>query len=138
MPYSFIEALAAFRRTPLLALLSVVAVGFSLFILGLFALTTHNIRRAIERIEERVEVVAYLREDATTGQLQLAQQELRSLPEVLEVRLISKTEALATAIREMEEFREVFTDLDVNPLPASLELRLRPGYREPRSVERVA
>jgi len=138
MPYAVREALTAFRRSPLLAVLSVVAVGFSLFVVGLFGLTAHNIRRAIERIEERVEIVAYLRDDLAPEQLKLAQEEMALLPEVLEVRHVSKTEALATAMREMEEFRDVFTDLEVNPLPASLELRLRPGSREPKAVERVA
>lgn len=138
MPYALREALAAFRRTPLLALLSVVAVGFSLFVIGLFGLTAHNIGRAIDRIEERVEVVAYLREDASEEQLRIAREEMGMLPEVLEVRYVSKTEALASAMREMEEFRDVFTDLEANPLPASLELRMRPGHRGTESVERVA
>jgi cell division transport system permease protein len=136
--YALREALSAFRRSPLLTLLSVVAVAFSLFVVALFGLTAHNIRRAIERIEERVEVVAYLRDDASQEQLRLLQQDVRLLPEVAEVRYVSKTEALATAMREMEEFRDVFTDLEANPLPASLELRLKPGSRNPASVERVA
>ncbi|HEX7242567.1 MAG TPA: permease-like cell division protein FtsX [Longimicrobiaceae bacterium] len=138
MPYALREALAAFRRTPLLTLLSVVAVAFSLFVVGLFGLTAHNIRLALERLEERVEVVAYLREDATEEQLRIMEQEVRLLPEVLEVRHVSKTEALATAMREMEEFRDVFSDLDVNPLPASMEMRMKPGSRTPAAVERVA
>ncbi|MDP9348381.1 MAG: ABC transporter permease [Gemmatimonadota bacterium] len=138
MPYALREAVAAFRRTPLLTLLSVVAVGFSLFVVGLFGLTAHNIRRAIERIEERVEIVSYLREDVSEEQLHLAQEELRLLPEVEEVRYVSKTEALASAMREMEEFRDVFGDLEANPLPASFEIRMRPGHRATESVERVA
>ncbi len=138
MPHSLREALSAFRRTPLLTLLSVVAVAFSLFVGALFGLTAHNIRRAIDRMEERVEVVAYLRDDATEDQLRLLQQEVRLIPEVASVRHVSKTEALATAVREMEEFRDVFTDLEANPLPASLELRLKPGARDPETVERVA
>jgi cell division transport system permease protein len=138
MPYALREALTAFRRTPLLTALSVVAIGFSLFVVGLFGLAAFNIRRAIEQVEERVEVVAYLRDDATPDQVRLAQQEIGALPEVAAVRYVSKTEALATAIREIEEFREVGADLENNPLPASLEVRLRPGQRDPETVGRVA
>jgi cell division transport system permease protein len=136
--YSIREALAAFRRAPLLTILSVVAIGFSLFVIGLFGLTAHNIRRAIETIEERVEVVAYLRDGVTEEQVRQAEQEIRALPEVLGLRYVSKVEALATAVNELEEFRGVYTDLEVNPLPASLEVRLRPGSRSPDAVERVA
>jgi cell division protein FtsX len=53
MPYALREALAAFRRTPLLAALSVVAIAFALFVVGLFGLTAFNIRRAIERWKRR-------------------------------------------------------------------------------------
>jgi cell division transport system permease protein len=138
MPQALREAAAAFRRTPLLILVSVVTIGFSIFVVGLFALATFNVRRAIEGMEERVEVVAYLREDVSQAQIQLAEREIPLLPEVGSATFVSKTEALATAQREMEEFRDVFTDLEANPLPASFELRLRPGFRDPDSAERVA
>lgn len=138
MPYALREAVAAFRRAPLLLILSVVAIGCSIFVIGLFGLATYNVRRAITTLEERVEVVAYLRDDISPAQLQLAEQELRVLPEVRDVRYVSKLEALATARREMEEFQDVFSDLEANPLPASLELRLQPGFRDPASADRVA
>ncbi len=138
MPYALREALAAFRRSPLLTFLSVVAIAFSLFVVGLFGLTAHNIRRAIERVEEKVEVVAYLDDAASPEQAALVQREVRALPEVKELRFVTKTEALATAMQEMEEFREVFTDLETNPLPASLEVRLHPASRTPAAVAKVA
>jgi cell division transport system permease protein len=138
MPYALREAFAAFRRTPLLAMLSVVAIAFSLFIVGLFGLTAYNISQAVSRVEEKVEVVGYLRDDATPAQLQLAQEEIRKLPEVQELRYVDKTEALATAMAEMDEFRDVFTDLESNPLPASLEVSLRTGQSNPDAVGRVA
>lgn len=138
MPYALREALAAFRRTPLLALLSVLAIAFSLFVIGLFALTAFNIRLAIEQVEEKVEIVAYLADDATLAQVELAQEEIAALPQVREVQYVSRTEALATAMAEMEEFRDVFSDLENNPLPASFEVRLEAGNRDPADVERVA
>jgi len=138
MPYALREALAAFRRTPLLALLSIVAVSLSLFVVGLFALTAFNVREAIEGIESRVEVVAYLRDEATPAEVQQATVEIQSLPQVREVRYVSKDEALTTAVQELSEFRDVFTDLEVNPLPASLEVSLHSGQRDQRPVELVA
>lgn len=138
MSYSLREALVGFRRTPLLAALSIVAIGLSLFVVGLFALTAYNIRLAIDSIEERVEVVAYLRDDATIEQIRLAEHELHGLPEVRRIDYLSKDDALVTAVQELKEFREVFTDLEVNPLPASLEVRMRPGHRTPEALDRVA
>ncbi|HEU4455588.1 MAG TPA: permease-like cell division protein FtsX [Longimicrobium sp.] len=137
MPYSLREALSAFRRSPLLTGLSVVLISFSLFVIGLFGLTAWNIGQAIRKVEEKVEIVAYLSDETTPAQLELAQQELRALPQVLELRYVTKTEAMAEAMAEMEEFREVFGDLDNNPLPASLEVRLKPEARNPKAVEAV-
>lgn len=138
MPYSVREALAAFRRSPLLAFLSVMAIGFSLFVIGLFGLTAYNISQAIEQVEAKVEIVAYLDDATTPAQLELAQAEIGALPEVLELRYVTKTEALADAMAEMEEFRDVFADLEQNPLPASMELRLKPGSRTPAAVQKVS
>ena len=51
---------------------------------------------------------------------------------------MSEEQALARARRELVEFRDAYRDLQVNPLPASLEVRLKTGYRDAAHVERVA
>jgi cell division transport system permease protein len=138
MPYAVREAIAATRRTPLLALLSVVAISLSLFVVGLFAVTAYNIRETIEGIEDRVEVVAYLRDEITPAQLQSLQHDVARLPEARSVEYVSRDEAIATAIQELPEFQQAFTDIEGNPLPASVEVKLRAGFRDSASVERVA
>lgn len=138
MPYALREALSAFRRTPLLTALSVIAIAFALFVIGLFGLTAFNIRRAIEKVEEKVEIVAYLTDETTDAQRVGAEGEIRALPQVAGLRYVTKTEALATAMAEMDEFKEIAADLENNPLPASFEVRMKPGNRSPEQVERVA
>jgi len=138
MSHALREAFAGIRRTPVLILVSILAVGLGLFVLGLFGLAAFNIRAALEEIEERVEVVAYLRDGTTPEQVRVAEAEIGSLPEVERVRYVSKTEALAVAIEELPEFREVFSGIEVNPLPGSFEIRLRPEDRTPESIERLA
>jgi cell division transport system permease protein len=138
MPYALREALSAFRRTPLLTALSVIAIAFALFVIGLFGLTAFNIRRAIEKVEEKVEIVAYLTDETTDAQRVGAEGEIRALPQVAGLRYVTKTEALATAMAEMDEFKDIAADLENNPLPASFEVRMKPGNRSPEQVERVA
>ena len=134
----FREALISLIRRPVLAALSVTAIGLSLFILGLFGLTAHNISRALAAVEEKVEIVAYLRDEIGEAQLRLVRSEIGAFPEVESVEYVSKTEALYNASRELAEFSDVFPDVEVNPLPASLEVRLLPGRRDPESVGAVA
>jgi cell division transport system permease protein len=138
MPYALREALSAFRRAPALTGLSAAMIALSLFIVGLFGIVAYNIRRTIERVESRVEVVAYLRDDAAPAAVELAQNEIAAYPEVLRVYYISRDEALEAARRDLVEFRAVFDELDVNPLPASFEIRLKPGQRGPATVKAVA
>lgn len=132
------EAIAGIRRAPVLTALSVMAIGLSVFSIGLFALTAHNIDVALTDVEGRVEVVAYLRDDASEELVEIARHEIESFPEVQSARYISKVEALYEASRELTEFSDVYSDLEVNPLPASLEIGLKPDHRTPADVEAVA
>ena len=136
--YTIRETLTAFKRAPLLTGLSAAMVGLALFVVGLFGLATYNVQVYMETLEERVEVVAYLRDDATTEEIADMVRALTSLPEVLGVDFVTKGEALERAYRELPEFSEILTDLEVNPLPASLEIQLRPGNRTPETANRIA
>lgn len=132
------EALLAFKRAPLLSVLSVVTIAFSLFVVGVFGLVAVNLRAALTQIEERVEIVAYLLPGTPVEAAVQLGDDVSAFPEVEEAVYVSEEEALTRARRELPEFRAVLSDLDVNPLPASLEIRLRPGYRDAPSVTTVA
>lgn len=138
MPYALREALAAFRRAPVLTGLSAAMVGLALFVVGIFSLAAYNLSEALATIEERVEIVAYLRDDARALDVTMGQDQLRRRPEVLEVRLVTKDQALARAQADLPEFRDAFRGLDDNPLPASLEIRLKEEFRTEEAVEEVA
>ena len=137
MFYTVRETLIAFKRAPLLTGLSAAMVGLALFVVGLFGLATFNVRLYLQTLEERVEVVAYLRDDATTEEIADMATGLTLLPEVLGVDFVTKGEALERA-RELPEVGEMFTDVGVNPLPASLEIQLLPGERTPATADRIA
>jgi cell division transport system permease protein len=132
------EALLSFRRAPLLSVLSVTTIAFSLFTVGLFGLVAVNLRQALRGIEERVEIVGYILRGTPAETVALATQDISAFPEVKEVGFVSEEEALRRARSELIEFRDAYRDLQVNPLPASIEVRLKDGYRDAATVERVA
>lgn len=138
MPHSLREAIAAVRRAPLLATLSAFMVAMALFVVGTFGVAAHNLQQALATVEERVEIVVYLQDDARTVEVSIAQDELARLGEVEDVRLVTKEEALELARQDLPDFADVFSDLDANPLPASLEIRLREGFRTAEVLEEVA
>ncbi len=134
----FREALLSFRRAPLLSGLSVTTIAFSLFTVGLFALIAVNLRQALQGLEERVEIVAFVLRGTPPETITLASQDVAAFPEVQDVEYVSEDQALARARQELVEFRDAYRDLQVNPLPASLEIRLKDGYRNAPAVEAVA
>jgi cell division transport system permease protein len=132
------EALLSFRRAPLLSVLSITTIAFSLFTVGLFGLVAINLRRALQGLEERVEIVAFVLRATPAETITLATQDIASFPEVQDVTYVTEQQALERARRELVEFRDAYRDLQVNPLPASIEVRLKPGNRDAATVERVA
>ena len=132
------EALLSFRRAPLLSALSITTIAFSLFTVGLFGLVAINLRQALRGIEERVEIVAFVLRGTPAETITLATQDIAAFPEVQDVSYVSEAQALGRARAELVEFRDAYRDLTANPLPASIEVRLKEGHRDAATVERVA
>lgn len=132
------EALRSFQRAPLLSGLSVAAIAFSLLTAGLYFLAALNFRSALEGLAERVEVVAFLMRGTPAESVTLAAEDIAAFPEVESVAFVSEDQALARAKVELEEFREAYQDLVANPLPASLEIRLKPPFRSATDAAAVA
>jgi cell division transport system permease protein len=129
------EVVLAFRRAPLLAVLGVVTIGFSLFAFGLFGLVALNIRTALREVEDRVEIRAFLVEGARDAQIDELMQRMQKNPAVAEVGFVTPDSALTRAKAELEEFRDV---MDGAFLPASVELRLKEGARDPATVAELS
>lgn len=138
MPRTIREAVVGFRRAPLLTGLSVAMIALSLFVLGLFGVAAHNIQLVLDQVESRVEVVAYLRNDASSEQVEALQAEVRAMPHVRDVLYITRRQALELARVQLSDFEAVFTDLETNPFPASLEIALLPGQRTGDGVRAIA
>jgi cell division transport system permease protein len=128
-------ALTALRRSPLLSALSVTTIAFSLFAFGLFGLVALNIKNALQRVEERVEIRAFITDGTTVETITNAADEVAKYPQVLKVDVVTQAQALERARTELGEFKDVFQS---EFLPASLDVRLKPGFRDPASVRAVA
>jgi cell division transport system permease protein len=132
------EALLSFRRTRTLSILSVTTIAFALFVTGLFGLVALNLGSALRQVAERVQIVAFIKRETPSQQITAAMSDIAIFPEVLDVQYISETQALERAQRELTEFQEVYQDLEVNPLPPSIELTLKPAFRDAKHAAAVA
>ncbi len=129
------EVFLAFKRAPLLAMLGVTTIAFSLFAFGLFGLVAINIKSALLEIEDRVEVRAFLIEGARDAQVEELMQGINKIPQVAGVGYVSPDSALQRARAELEEFRDV---MEGAMLPGSVELRLKEGARDPETVQAIS
>ncbi|MDP1890902.1 MAG: permease-like cell division protein FtsX [Gemmatimonadaceae bacterium] len=129
------EALLAFRRAPMLSALSITTIAFSLFAFGLFGLVALNIRNALRTVEDRVEIRAFIADGTGAEATSAALGDIGAFPEAATVRLVTQTQALDRARRELGEFSDVFEE---GILPASIEVRLKVGFRDPETVRAVA
>jgi cell division transport system permease protein len=129
------EALIGFRRAPLLSVLSVTTIAFSLFAFGLFSLVALNLRAALRSVESRVEIRGFIADGTSAEAIADAMEVVGALPEVARVEYVSPEQALERARSELKEFSDVF---EAGFLPASLDVRLREGRRDPTTVAGVA
>jgi cell division transport system permease protein len=129
------DASSAAGRAPLLTALSITTIAFSLFAFGLFGLVALNIRAALQQVEERVEIRAFVADGTDAQAMAAAAGDIGAFPEVESVDIVSKADALARARKELTEFSDVFESA---VLPASIDVKLKPGYRDPATVARVS
>ena len=132
------ESMLTFKRAPLLSALSVTTIAFSLFVLGLFGLVVVNLQGALRGVEERVEIVAYILPGTPAEATAQALKDIQAFPEVQAANYVSEDDALARARAELVELRDVMEELERNPLPASIEVKLNPGFRDADHVSLVA
>ena len=129
------ETIIGFRRAPMLSVLSITTIAFSLFAFGLFSLVAVNIRKTLSEVESRVEIRAFLAEGTPVEVVSAAMGDIGAFPEVSRVEYVSPDSALARARAELGEFKDVFESAF---LPASIDVRMREGHRDPATVKMIA
>ena len=132
------EALLGFSRAKTMSFFAILSTGFSLLVLGLFALALLNLNTLIRYFESKVEIVVYLRDNADTGRVGMAVEDLGRIDGVGRVNFVSKEEALENFRRDLGANSDLLQDLETNPVPASLNITMKPGFRDTLHVQAVA
>lgn len=117
-----------FRRNSYLsfAATGIMALALILF-LGLLSLQFLS-SQIVASLQEKIDISAYLKTDATEEQALKIKSDLSILPEVAEVTYVSREQALADfRVRHAQDelIQESLEQLDSNPLAASLNIKTR-------------
>jgi cell division transport system permease protein len=125
--FSIRRAWQGFWRNALMSLAATATMVLMLVLLAGFWIIQTGLLSALDFTEQKVEVVANIKLDATPVQVAELQSSIVAMPEVSGVTYISQAEALARFQDSMrQQGREDLTKvLDANPLTASFEVKLR-------------
>jgi cell division transport system permease protein len=135
--YFLLEAASSLWRRRGASALAVITISAAMAIPGGFAVAVGNIDRLLSRWQESAEISVFLTDIASPEQRTAIEQQIDESGLAAARAFVSKGEAL-------RRFREAFPDLgaaaaalDDNPLPASIELRLRPDRGSGAEVDRL-
>ncbi|APD08656.1 MULTISPECIES: cell division protein FtsX [Thermus] len=128
--YAIRQGLRQILRHPTASLATFFTALVSFALLYFLGLLLWNLERVVETLERDLEVAAFLKPEAN---LEAILTEIQAWPEVGEVRLQTKEEALAQLVLDYPYLAEA-KDLVENPLPDTLRLRLK----DPEEVRKVA
>ena len=125
--FSVRRAWQGFWRNAAMSLAATATMMLMLLLLASFWIVQAGFLASLRYVEDKVGVVADLHDDITDAQLADLRGRLGGMPEVRSVEYISKDEALRRyrEAREAQGQQDLTQYLPVNPLPASLEVKLR-------------
>ncbi len=133
--YFLRKALENLRINPFLSLVTLSTIAISMLILGLFTLIYLNVQQFLNQWGDELQVTAYLEETFSRDQAEELRRKVANWPEVGKITYISKPQALARFRSQLREYAGILEGLNENPLPASLELKLRPQLSRGGNIE---
>jgi cell division transport system permease protein len=133
--YIFREGFSGFTRAKLSTLAAITTICISLLLLGAFTILVLNANDVVESLREKVEMEAFLADHLSPIDVSIVRDSIASLEGVREVRYVSKEQAAAIFKEEFGE--DIHKVLDFNPLPASIKIFLKDGFKTAKAAESV-
>jgi len=135
--YFFRQARQNLNQNPWMNAITLGTITLSFLILGVFLVIFLNAKGLMEEWGSRIRVTVYLTDSVSMGGVHRLQEKIRDFREVQEVRYRSKEEALKALEERLHGRQGLLKGLPRNPLPASLEIQLKPEYQNSLGVQRL-
>jgi len=131
-------ALRGIAATPGTAIVATGTIAVSLVLVGAFGLLVANMQGLLARFGDALQVTAFLEDGLAQAERERLVAQARGIEGVASVHLVSEAEALERFRSGVGRGDALLEGLGENPLPASLELSLRPEHRTAAALTRVA
>ena len=135
--YFFRVAFHSMLRHPAPNLVASATIAVALLIMGAFLLLHTNLQRLVQSSAQGLFISVYLEEGLGQAAIDRLKKEAADIPGVRSVGYISREQALKDLKSRLGAQGDLLEGLDVNPLPASLELELAPDVRLEGRVEGI-
>ncbi len=137
-PYSFTLAFQSLFKEKWINILSILTIGSGLLINSIAFLIVFNIDAATRNLPEKFSLILYLEENLQAEKLDSAINALKKNRAVLSVKYIPKEDAMKELKGILKNSNYVFEGLGENPLPDTLEVKLRKESVGPDAVKKLA
>ena len=124
-PYALKLAVQSLLREKWINLLSVMTIAAGLLIISISFFALYNIDIATKKLPEKFSLTVYLDKNLQRDELDSVIDAFRKKKTVLSVRYISKDEAMKELKSSLKNSDYILEGLEENPLPDSLEIRLK-------------
>jgi cell division transport system permease protein len=136
--YAIEEAAMSLWRGRQAGLLSTLTIALALFVLGGFLMVTANLDRLGAEWSRAAELSVYLKDNVTPSERRAIEAAVEPSDVVAAQEFVSKAEALARFKQTFGDLSSALDTLGENPLPASVEVRLKPGAEAAAGVDALA
>jgi len=133
--YVLREGFSGFKRAKLSMFAAVFTICVSLLLLSFFAILFLNANNVVNSLREKVEMEAFLNDQLSSDKITEVKGLIEMLDGVREVHFVSKEEAAKIFQQEFGE--DIYKILNFNPLPASLKIFLKEGYKTAKGAESI-
>jgi cell division transport system permease protein len=132
--YFVSEALTNLWTNRLNNFFSMAIIIFSLFTFGLFVLTAENLSGLIRRWTDNVRVNVFLTKGTSRDAVSQLESAIRKSPVVSSYQFVTEDLALRRFQSYYPSMKELTSELDANPFPASFEINIRKEFQNHSSV----
>jgi len=117
---------------------SIVTIGVSFVIIGIFLLVILHMNALVAEWKEQFQLSVFLEDKITQTQLEILEKRIQNESAVKSVTFITREQALANFRRELKGQESLLEGLGNNPLPASFQLKVREDYQSPAALDRLS
>jgi len=137
-PYALRLAIQSLLREKWINLLSVMTIAAGLFIISVSFFVLYNIDIATKNLPEKFAMTVYLDNSLHKDKLGPLIDSFRKNKAVLSVRYISRDEAMKELKSSLKNSDYILEGLEENPLPESLEIKLKKDEVEAETAQQLA